>query len=166
MKTGRAPGASAAHGFAAVEVESAGPRDPAIVYDIIEHTADLGIRVTAPSLAGLLADAARGLTAVIAGDAEQIRPVVAETFVVTGTDPAWLLCDWAAEVLAAFELRRMLFCEFDVTVDDAGLRATARGERYEPSRHVLAHEVKAVTQHELLVRETVTGWEAFFIVDI
>lgn len=136
------------------------------MYDIVEHTADLGIRVTAPSFAGLLAEAARGLTAVIAGEIEQIRPRATETFAVAGTDPAWLLRDWVAEVLAAFELRRMLFREFDVTVDDAGLRATARGERYDAARHVLAHEVKAVTQHELLVRETAVGWEAFVIVDI
>jgi SHS2 domain-containing protein len=40
------------------------------------------------------------------------------------------------------------------------------GERYDPARHVLAHEVKAITQHELDVRHEADGWEAFFIVDI
>lgn len=136
------------------------------MHEILEHTADLGVRVTATTLAELLADAARGLTAVIAGDLGQIRPVTAESFAVAGSDPAWLLCDWVGEVLVAFELRRMLFRDFDVAVDDAGLRATARGERYDPGRHALAHEVKAVTAHELDVRRTATGWEAFFIVDI
>ena len=136
------------------------------MYEILEHTADLGVRVTAATLAELLADSARGLTAVIAGDAAQIRPAVTESFVVPGSDPSWLLRDFAAEVLAAFDLRRMLFRDFDVAVDGAGLRATARGERYDPARHVLAHEVKAVTQHELLVRRTPSGWEGFFIVDV
>lgn len=136
------------------------------MYEIREHTADLGIHVTAATFADLLADAARGLTAVIAGDAAQIRPAATESFAVAGTDPAWLLVDWVAEVLAAFELRRMLFRDFDVAVDDAGLRATARGERYDPARHVLAHEVKAVTQHELDVRRTPGGWQGFFIVDV
>jgi SHS2 domain-containing protein len=136
------------------------------VYAIHDHTADLGIRVAAATLAELLADAARGLTAVIAGDTAQIRPLATNAFAVSGTDPAWLLCDWVTEVLAAFELRRMLYCEFDVVVDDAGLRASARGERYDPARHVLAHEVKAVTQHELDVHPTPSGWEGFFILDI
>jgi len=136
------------------------------VFEIRDHTADLGIRVTADTLAGLLADAARGLTAVIAGDAGQIRPLAADAFTVPGADPAWLLHDWIAEVLAAFELRRMLYREFDVDVDGTGLRAVARGERFDPARHVLAHEVKAVTQHELEARRTPAGWEGFFIVDV
>lgn len=136
------------------------------MYEIHDHTADLGIRVAAASLAELLADAARALTAVIAGEAAQIRPHATDAFTVAGTDPAWLLRDWVAEVLAAFELRRMLYREFAVTVDDAGLRATAHGERYDPARHVLAHEVKAVTQHELDVHPTPSGWEGFFILDI
>ncbi|MFM9059703.1 MAG: archease [Planctomycetaceae bacterium] len=136
------------------------------MYEIREHTADLGVHVAAATLADLLADAARGVTAVIAGDATQIRPATTETFTVPGGDPAWLLCDWVAEVLAAFDLRRMLFCDLHVAVDAAGLRATARGERYDPARHVLAHEVKAVTQHELDVHPTPAGWEGFFILDV
>ena len=136
------------------------------MYEIRDHTADLGIHVAAATLPELYADAARGLTSVIAGDSAGIRPAVADVFAVPGTDPAWLLCDWVAEVLAAFELRRMLYRRFEVVVDAAGLRATAHGERYDPERHVLAHEVKAVTQHELDVHRTPAGWEGFFIVDI
>jgi SHS2 domain-containing protein len=136
------------------------------LYEIFEHTADLGVRVRAASLAALLADAARGLTAVIAGDTTQIRGTSEESFMVAGTDPTWLLYDWLGELLAAFDLRRMLFVDFHVEVGPAGLRATARGERYDPGRHELAHEVKAVTQHELIARETPQGWEASFIVDI
>ena len=138
----------------------------ATVYEIREHTADLGIHIEAATLADLLADAALGLTAVVAGEATQIRPLATDTFAVAGSDPAWLLRDWVAEVLAAFDLKRMLYREFDVTVDDAGLRASARGERYDPARHVLAHEVKAVTQHDLDVHPTPSGWEGFFILDI
>ena len=136
------------------------------MYEVFEHTADLGLHVTAPSLELLLADAARGLFAVIAGDLVQIRPDREERFTIAGGDPAWLLFDWIGELHAAFELRRMLFCSFSVAVDATGLRATARGEPYDPGRHLLAHEIKAVTQHELDVRHTPAGWEATLIVDI
>lgn len=136
------------------------------MYDVFEHTADLGIRVSAATLEETLADAGRGLFAVIAGDLAQIRTTDEESFVVAGTDPMWLLFDWVSELHAAFELRRMLFAEFTVTAEAGGLRAIARGERFDPTRHVLSHEVKAVTQHELDLRETPTGWEATFIVDI
>jgi len=136
------------------------------MYRLIEHTADVGLRIEAPSLAALLEDAGRGLFTVIAGDLGQIARESAERFVVAGADPVWLLVDWASELHAAFELRRMLFAEFSVTVGPAGIDGTARGERFAPGRHALAHEVKAVTLHGLDVRHGPAGWEATLILDV
>jgi SHS2 domain-containing protein len=136
------------------------------MYEICDHTADLGIRVRAGTLADVFADAARGLTAVICDDPATIRPLITESFTVAGSDPTWLLFDWLGEIHAAFEVRRLLFHDVTVIIEPQGLRATVRGELYDPARHVLAHEVKAITQHALDVRQTPDGWEAFFIVDI
>jgi SHS2 domain-containing protein len=138
------------------------------MHEIFEHTADMGLRVTAPTLDLLMAEAASGVFEIIAGDLGQIVPrdEATERFDVAGTDPAWLLFDWIGELHAAFELRRMLFRDFDVAIDATGLHATARGERYDPARHTLAHEIKAVTQHELAVHRTASGWEATLIVDV
>lgn len=136
------------------------------MYEIVEHTADLGVHVAAASLEELFADAGRGLFAVIAGDLPQIRPAAVIEIVLRGSDPSWLLFDWLRELHAAFEPGRLLLAGFEVTLEPDGLRASARGERYDPSRHVLAHEVKAVTQHEFDLHRTPTGWEATFILDI
>ena len=136
------------------------------MYEVFEHTADLGLRIRAATLEALFADAARGLGAVITGDLAQIRPTSEERFVIAGIDPVWLLYDLVGEVHAAFELRRMLFCDFQVSRDATGLQVVARGEPYDPAVHTLAHEVKAITQHELDVRHDAAGWEATVIVDI
>lgn len=136
------------------------------MFTVFEHTADLGVCVEAATLAELYADAAAGLFTVIAGDLSQVRPAAEETFSVPGSDPTWLLYDFLGELHAAFEIRRMLFREFTVTITDDGLEATARGERYEPARHVLAHEVKAITQHELAVDRGPGRCTATYIVDI
>ena len=136
------------------------------MYEVFEHTADLGLRIHAASLEQLCADAARGLGAVITGDLGQIRPLAEERFDITGTDPVWLLYDLLSEVHAAFELRRMLFCDFQVSQDAIGLQVVGRGEPYDPAVHTLAHEVKAITHHELDVRHDAAGWQATVIVDI
>jgi SHS2 domain-containing protein len=136
------------------------------MFTVFEHTADLGVRVEAATLSELYADAAAGLCAVIAGDLAQVRLVESETFAVSGSDPTWLLFDFLGELHAAFELRRMLFREFSVTITDDGLAAVATGERYDPARHVLAHEVKAITQHELAVDRSPERCTATYIVDI
>ena len=140
-------------------------RDHAM-HEVFEHTADLGLRIEAASLSALLAEAAEGLFEIIAGDLAQIRPRHSRSFAIAGADPTYLLLDWLGELHAAFEIERLLFREFDVAVHDRGLTATARGERYDPAVHTLAHEIKAITQHELDVREVAGGWRATLIVDI
>ena len=47
-----------------------------------------------------------------------------------------------------------------------GLTATAWGEPLDPARHLLNHEVKAITCHELKVVPAGDGWLAEVIVDI
>lgn len=136
------------------------------MHEVFEHTADLGLRVKAASFAALLAEAAQGLFEIIAGDLGQIRPRLARSFAIEGADPAYLLLDWLGELHAAFEIDRLLLCAFEVAVHERGLTATARGEPYDPAVHTLAHEIKAITQHELDVRQTPAGWEATLIVDI
>jgi SHS2 domain-containing protein len=53
-----------------------------------------------------------------------------------------------------------------VKVDEQGLKAKARGEPLDRERHELSHEVKAITYHQLEVKQTDQGWQARVIVDI
>lgn len=136
------------------------------MYEIFEHTADLGLRVRAEDLPELFAEAARGLFAMIAGDLSGIRPVEEFRFAVGGDVPDELLRDWLAELLYTFHTRRVLLCEFAVSLDPTGLTATARGEPLDPARHEIDVELKAVTYHGLkLVREDL-HWLAEVIVDV
>ena len=77
-----------------------------------------------------------------------------------------LLFDWLAELLFAFDTRRVLLSAFDVEVDGEGLKATARGEEVDHDRHELDMEVKAITYHGLKVERDGDGWLAEVIVDL
>ena len=136
------------------------------MYEVFDHTADLGVRVRAATLPDLYADAGRGVLAVMAGDLGQVRPDREARIRVEGDDPTWLLFDLVSEVASLLAVARFVGCDCRVAVDQRGLDAVVRGETFDPARHVLAHEIKAVTQHGLDVRRTPTGWEAEFIVDI
>ena len=136
------------------------------MHELFEHTADLGLRATAPDLGTLFAEAAACLVSAMVEDPASVRPVQEVRIELTGDDREFLLFDWLKELLLRFETDHMLFAAFDVKVTDTGLTATARGEPYDPARHVLAHEVKAITYHELKVEPTTDGWMAEVIVDI
>ena len=136
------------------------------MYRHFEHTADLGLRVEARDLAGLFQDAARGLFAMIVDDLDSVRPKVERRFEIAGKDRAYLLFDWLAELLTTSDTEGLLFSQFEVRIDDAGLNGVARGGPIDRTRHSLEHEVKAITYHALSVEERDGLWTAEVIVDI
>ena len=136
------------------------------MYEIFEHTADLGLRIRADDLKELFEEAARGLFSVIVANFDAVRPVDEVTFQVKGTEHDELLRDWLAELLYAFHGRHLLLAQFDVRLDREGLTATTRGEPVDLARHEIDAEVKAVTYHGLKVEQEQDGWLAEVIVDI
>jgi SHS2 domain-containing protein len=136
------------------------------MYELFGHTADLGLRVRAASLDDLFADAARGLVRMLVANPQDIRPVETRRFDIAGSELEYLLFDWLSELLFAFETSGLLLCEFALHVGDVGLAATCRGETADRQRHILEHEVKAITYHGLCVARDGDGWLAEMIVDI
>lgn len=136
------------------------------MYELFDHTADVGLRIRAEDLNRLFEDAGRALFSAILANPESIRGVEEVTFQVEGTRYDDLLFDWLDELLFAFDTRRIVFGEFDVRVSPEGLSATARGEPIDPIRHHLDMEIKAITYHRLKVEQTADGWLAEVIVDV
>ena len=136
------------------------------MHEVFEHTADLGLRVRAADLNTLFAEGAQALFETIVPDLASVRPDQKVEIVLTGDDRAYLLVDWLKELLYHFDARHLLFGKFEVHVGDNGLAGAAWGEPLDPARHVLDHEVKAITYHGLRVEETAEGWMAEVIVDI
>ncbi|MCH7988610.1 MAG: archease [Planctomycetes bacterium] len=136
------------------------------MYEIFEHTADLGIRVSAEDLNTLFIDAGKALFSVIVENVNEVHNEQERVFEIAGSDKEYLFFDWLSELLSLFEIEHLLCSEFEVTVSETGLKAKVRGEPVDLQRHLLSHEVKAVTYHRLRVEQTSRGWEAEVILDI
>ena len=136
------------------------------MYELFEHTADLGLRVQATSLEALFVEAARGVLAMFVADPASVRPLTTKSITLSSDDPTYLLFDWLSELLFAFESERLLLSEFDVKIDGSQLTAICRGETMDSTRHRMEHEVKAITYHGLRLEQNATGWFAEVIVDI
>ncbi len=137
------------------------------MYEVFEHTADLGLRVQAANLNALFAEAGRGLFSLIVSNLDDAQPTEIRQFAFDGGELDYLLFDWLNELLFCFETTRLVLREFEVDVGPGGLTATARGELFDPTRHRAEHEVKAITYHELNVEQTADGgYLAEVIVDI
>lgn len=141
------------------------------MFELFDHTADLGLRVRAVSLEELLRESARGILAMQVANPEAVRPVETKTIKLSADDAAYLLFDWLSELLFAFESNKLLLSEFDVALEQSDrrltVRAVCRGEPMDQNRHVMEHEVKAITYHDLRVEQEPGGtWFAEVIVDI
>ena len=136
------------------------------MYELFEHTADLGLRVRAADLDTLFAEASLCLFSAVMEDVGTVRPTQSVTIELAGADREFLLFDWLRDLLLKFDEDHLVFGKFEVKVRDDGLTGTAWGEPLDPARHLLDHEVKAITYHELKVVREVDGWLAEVIVDI
>jgi protein archease len=136
------------------------------MYETFDHTADLGLRVRAPDLDTLFAEAAEALFSVLVDDPGTVAESRTLELDIVGDDREFLLFDWLRTLLYHFDAEHLLFRRFEVHVRPDGLHATVRGEPVDRSRHELGHEVKAITYHGLRVEQTPDGWLAEVIVDI
>ena len=136
------------------------------MFELFEHTADLGLRVTANSFEELLTEAARGLLAMLVANPDTVRPVQEKTIHLPAEDSSYLLFDWLSELLYAFETDKLLFSAFELKLNNKELSAICHGEPMDPTRHQMEHEVKAITYHGLTVEQADNGWLAEVIVDI
>jgi SHS2 domain-containing protein len=136
------------------------------MHEIFEHTADFGLRIRAPDLNALFAEAAEALFSAFVTNRGGISPVETVSISLPAAEPEELFHDWLSELLYLFHTRRMVFCEFEVRFTDHGLEGIARGERIDRQRHEIEIEVKAVTWHGLKIEKTPQGYLAELIVDI
>jgi SHS2 domain-containing protein len=136
------------------------------MHELFEHTADLGLRARAPDLDTLFAEAAACLFSAVLENLGTVEPRDAVTVELAGADREFLLFDWLRDLLLKFDADHLVFGRFEAKLRDDGLTGTAWGEPFDPARHLLAHEVKAITYHELKVVRDADGWLAEVIVDI
>jgi SHS2 domain-containing protein len=141
-------------------------RDAARFVREIAHTADVGFEVEAPTLAGCFERAALGLACTLA-DAGGVVPRLRREVAVRADDRVALLHDFLHALLLLAQVDGFLAAGVEVTaIDEGSVRAVVAGEPFDPSRHHLHGEVKAVTWHGLSVEQRGGAWHARVILDV
>ncbi|MEJ7639425.1 MAG: archease, partial [Singulisphaera sp.] len=128
----------------------------------------VGLRIRGDDLDDLFRTAAEGVIDYIVVNRSAVRVEVLESFSLDAESTLDLLVAWLNELIYRSETQRRLYSHFDVRVaaDGLHLRAEIGGESIDCQRHVLDHEVKAVTHHGLSLTREGRGWLAELILDI
>ncbi len=126
-------------------------------FEVIDHTADIGITAYGADLKEAFANAAYALFSLMV-DLEGVGDVSCHEVEVTAEDRAELLVAWLNELIYLFEVEDVLFKRFEIgELNETRLRASCYGEKIDPERHKIKAGVKAATYHMLKVEERDVG---------
>jgi len=131
---------------------------------ILDHPADLGIEAYGRSLAESFEQAALGLISVIL-DPTTVRPTETRHVELSAVDPEQLLVKWLSEILYLYDGQRFVPSRFSISEISANrLQSTVCGEAFCAARHSTHLDVKAITYHQLNIREDAHGsWIRVFL---
>lgn len=133
-------------------------------YEILEHTADIGLRAKGATLDELFCETARGLADIIGvwrpGRGERV-PVELDA-----DDVGALVVDWLSEIIYLHDARGASIAGVDIArVDERRLAASISLAplHEQPAEGI---QVKAVTYHQLRVERAEGGWIAEVYFDV
>lgn len=134
-------------------------------FEVIEHTADVGIIAYGRSREELFAHAAAGMMHFLI-DPSLVRPVEQRTMTVDADDRDGLLINWLNDLLVLLNADGFVPVRFAVPeMEDTRLRADVSGEPVDPARHKFRLDVKAATYHGLEIGKNEL-WHARIIFDV
>jgi SHS2 domain-containing protein len=135
-------------------------------YELIDHTADIGIRITEQSVRDLFETAGLAMFEQIA-DIPGATGALKKEIHVKGMDLADLLINWLRELLWCWTIDNQLIFRIIITeIDDHHLRATVNCDPFNPDVYEILKDIKAVTYHGASVEQTDAGWQATVIFDV
>ncbi len=135
-------------------------------FEILDHTADIGLRAYGATLSELFINSALGLES-IALDSNGLQPSHSYALSATAEDTEALLVNWLNEIVYFIDGKRVAFARFDITeITDRLVTAQGWGEPRDPIRHPARLVVKAATYHQLALTQTAQGWTAEVFFDI
>jgi SHS2 domain-containing protein len=135
-------------------------------YTLLNHTADLRIRVTGTDLADLFKNAGLALFDLII-DSDRRESGEVMTLNIGGDDPADLMVNYLRELLYLWTGNQKWVTLIDILhISDTAVSARVSIVRHVPKQHEILHEIKAVTYHQIDVSPTEDGWQAAVVLDV
>ena len=134
-------------------------------YEILEHTADIRIRVLGNSLNDLFINAALAMFDILAEKEHSEKTAVKALILQEAIDIEELFINWLNELLSLSAAKEIIFSEFKINkLTDTSLDIECLGAR--ASGYRINTEIKAATYHGLKMQKNDKGWEAEVIFDV
>ena len=133
-------------------------------FSLIEHTADIGIKIQGNNLEELFESGFYGVLSIVA----KRRPPESESKVVelTAPDKESMLVDFLNEILYLVNIENWLPAKIvELNIDENNLKSVISGKKFS-STDIIKTEIKAATYHNINIKKNVDIWETNVIFDL
>jgi SHS2 domain-containing protein len=135
-------------------------------FEIIDHTADIGIVSYGADVKQTFSNAALGLFSLIT-ELGSIKENVQREIRVSSQDRESLLVEWLNELLYIFDVDHIVFKRFEFDAfNERELKVSCFGDKINPKQQEIKREVQAATYHMLAINKENNGYKAQVIFDI
>jgi len=138
-------------------------------FEFLEHTSDLKFRAYGETLDTVMVNAVKALTCAFIGK-QEVDSKIKRNIKVSADSLEVLVHDFLSELIFLFATEQYVASDVSsLTVSEERgfcLKASLAGNRLDFSRHRVETEVKAVTYHDMVVREEKGGWVVQVVCDI
>lgn len=131
-------------------------------YKILEHKADIRLKITASTIKELFQGALEGMTSIIKSE-ETKREPIEEKIEVSSLDINALLVDFLNQVLTLSDVYNAVFDKVEIEkLTKQEIQGKIKGQKVDKFKE----EIKAVTYHNLVVEKKDDIWQATVLFDI
>jgi SHS2 domain-containing protein len=133
-------------------------------FEEISHTADIKIRVRAPTREALFSETFNAIMQIMYGTNRSsgiLREIRVES-----VDNESLIADFLSEVLFVSEVENLVFSDASIKINGFCLTAELRGEPFDPLRHSGGSEVKGISYSGLAITQDANGYMLDIIFDV
>ncbi|MBN2462248.1 MAG: archease [Dehalococcoidia bacterium] len=135
-------------------------------FEVIDHTADIGIVAFGADIKQVFTNAALGLFTLMA-DPDDFKEDIERELKLSAEDVEVLLVEWLNELIYIFDVEHIFFIRFEVDeLTSTQIKARCFGEKVKISQHKLKREIKAATYHMLKINKEDVGYKVQVIFDI
>jgi len=137
-------------------------------FELIEHTADIGLRIYGKNLEDLFNNAAKALFSLIVDKVPEEKNK--EILSLKTDDLEELFVTWLNELITLLFAFKFLPASYELKIatskDEATLIATILGQEFDPYQNQIKTEIKAATYHSLKVEKADGRYVAEVIFDV
>lgn len=132
-------------------------------YRIIDHEADTGFEVYGGTMEELFQNGVSALFSLIT-DTEAVRPLEEKRIEAGGNGE--LFVNFLNDILYLWDTTQFIPNTVSVHIKGQNAEGLLKGEFFDPARHAIRQEVKAVTYHKFRIVEEQGALKATIIVDV